>query len=99
MTDYIVVTNWEEVDINDFYLTDQWLKESELLNDEEIEEIRQMARDKELYIAYEVSAKYYALYRQMDAYQIFINVDGDHMLYCETVNIDNNHCSKWESDL
>lgn len=94
MDDLIVVTNWEKVEPNDFYLGKDW----EQSNGHSVRGLKARAKRGELYLAYEVPAKSYALYSQMDAYQIIIDTEGNHVLSCESAFIDNKHEAKWESD-
>jgi hypothetical protein len=90
--DMIIVTDWEQVEKNDFYLSADWLKNTDK---ETMKEARKLQKAGKLYIAYEVPAKSYCIYQQMDAQQIFINSDGDRVLDCEGAIIGNNHKERW----
>jgi hypothetical protein len=94
--DFIIVTNWEEVEADDFYLTDKWLMDNCGKTKKEAKELRQMARNKDLSIGYIVGAKNYCIYSQMDAQQVFINNDCDVLVDCEGCVIDNEHKHKEE---
>lgn len=91
----ILVSNWEQVDKDDFYLSDEWSKHEDIDN---IKTARKSQKEGNLYIAYVVDAKNYALYSQMDADQVFINGDDDIILHCESAVIDNKHCHRIEYD-
>ena len=93
--DIIVVTNWERVSPDDFYLSREWEESSGYA----VYGLKARAKRGELYIAYEVPAKSYALYVQMDASQIIIDREGNHVLSCESAVIGNEHKTKWEADL
>ena len=88
MENLILVTNWEKVEKDNFYLTDDW-KENEDI--ESIRNSRELQKDGNLYLAYIVNATSYAVYTEMDADQVFINSDAEIMLRCESAIIDNNH--------
>ena len=94
----IGVTNWEKVEEDDFYLTDDWLKEQLGLEQVDIDEVRARAKNGNLYLAYVVSAVDYAVYSQMDAHQIIIDLDFNEVVSCESVVIDNTHDKRieWE---
>ena len=93
--DTIIVTDREPVPENDFYLSDKWLENG---GAENVKRARELAKEGDLYYAYEVPAKSYALYVQMDAGQIMIDGDGDIVLVCESAVIGNKHLEKWEAD-
>lgn len=86
--DLILVTDWEKVDKEDFYLTDDWSKNEDV---ERIEEARKLQTEGKLYEAYIVKALDYAIYYQMDADKVFINEDMDVVLNCESAVIGNDH--------
>ena len=81
MNDLIVVTNWEEVEKDDFYLTKDWEKE---VGKENIKRAKALQKEGGLYIAYIVNAKDYCIYGQMDSDQIFIDDKQNEILRCET---------------
>ena len=90
----IIVTDYEPVDIDDFYLTDEeWIKNNNITN---IEELRELVKAGRLYEAYEVEAECYAIYGQMDAGQVFIDDEDNILMVCESVVIGNKyqHCFK-----
>lgn len=91
LKDLIIVTNWEKVDKNNFYLSNDWANHESMEN---IQEARKLQKKGLLYVAYIVSAVNYAIYLQMDADQVFVNDECDIILYCETGIIDNNHQHK-----
>jgi len=85
MNNLILVTDWEKVEKDDFYLTDDWKKENDNT------EARELQKEGKLYVAYIVNAVSYAIYTQMDADQVFIDNDGEVILHCESAVIGNNH--------
>ena len=91
MDNLILVSNWEQVDKDDFYLTDEWKKRVDEEDTKTIIQARDLQRNGKLFIAYIVDAKNYAIYRHMDADQVFINSDSDIILHCESAIIDNKH--------
>lgn len=93
-TDYVMVTDWDKVDADDFYLTDkQW---AENLHPDNLRQAKAMQADGKLYIGYVVAAVNYVIYHQMDARQIFINEDGDEIMSCEGEVIGNSHKEHFE---
>lgn len=87
MKELIMVTDWEKVEANDFYLSEEWEENS-------IEQMllaKRLQKEGKLYVGYIVSAVDYAIYKQMDASQIFIDEDGERVLECESAIIGNNH--------
>ena len=97
MSNLIVVTDFDEVPEDDFYLIDDdWIKDNSGIDN--IEELRQMAKDGELFFAYVVDAKNYAIYRQMDAEQIMIDGDNNTVMICESEIIGNKHDDVWAYD-
>lgn len=97
MSKHILVTDWEQVDEDDFYLTNEW----DLFKDmEEVdkEELKNRVKNGNIYLAYTVGATSYAIYRQMDAFQVFIDRDLNIVLECESAIIGNNHEKRIEHD-
>ena len=94
MQDMILVTDWEEVDKDDFYLSAEWL--DEIGSKTRQRELKKMASNNELLVGYEVYAVSYAIYSQMDACQVFIDEDGAVMLRCENAIIGTAHKDRWE---
>lgn len=90
MSDYVLVTDYEKVEPDDFYLSDDWLK-SECPCNMTPEQVREMANEGNLFDAYVVSALNYCIYVQMDAGHVFIDADGDVILHCESAIIGNKH--------
>lgn len=88
MNNLIIVTDWEKVDADDFYLTDEWAKSEDM---ERIEEARKLQKEGRLYFAYIVDAKNYAIYYQMDADCVYVDDDCNVMLSCESAIIGNSH--------
>ena len=96
MEDYVLVTSHDKVDVDDFYLTDEkWLKNNPP-SDLSPDELRQMAKDGELFEAYIVPALQYCIYRTMDAQQVFINLDDEVVMLCEGAIINNDQKDCWE---
>ena len=93
MNDLIVVTNWEEVEKDDFYLTKEWEKE---VGKENIKRAKALQKEGNLFIAYIVTAKDYCIYGQMDSDQIFIDDKQNEILRCETQVIGDDLEDKWE---
>ena len=89
MEELILVSNWEEVDKDDFYLSKDWEKQEP----EQIIIARELQKENNLFVAYIVKATNYAIYKQMDASQVFINEDSDVILNCENeiINSDYEH--------
>lgn len=85
MEEYIIVSNWEQVDADDFYLSDDWAKSE---GEDEVAKAKALQEDERLYVAYIVGAVNFAIYRQMDADKVFINAEGDVILHCESGIID-----------
>ncbi len=79
----ILCTNWEVVEEDDFYLTDDWAKEMDYDKDT-MKEVKEMTKNKSLYYGYIVDAKKYAIYYQLDASQVLINDDMDVIINCES---------------
>lgn len=92
----IVVTNFDVVNIDDFYLINEsWIENN---NIDDIEELRELTKNNELFYAYEVDAENYAIYQQMDAGQVFIDIDGGIRMICEGEIIGNKHEHCFKSD-
>jgi hypothetical protein len=83
MDNLILVSNWEKVDKDDFYLSDNWNKEIDNT------EANKLQKHDNLYIAYIVDAVNFAIYTTMDSDQVFIDGDGNIVLRCETAVINN----------
>jgi len=81
MDNLIVVTNWEKVEKDDFYLSKEWEEEA---GKENLKRAKKLQKEGKLYIAYIVNAKDYCIYGQMDSDQIFIDEDQNEVLRCET---------------
>ena len=88
--DYIIVTDWEKVSDDDFYLSNEW-SHSENKYTANIKKARKLQKNNELFYAYIVNASIYAIYRQMDASQVLVNDDCDVVINCESAIINNNH--------
>ncbi|GAI15739.1 unnamed protein product [marine sediment metagenome] len=84
----IMVTDWEKVDKDDFYLTEEWEENG---GKENVENARRLQQEGNLFEAYIVPAVSYAIYQQMDAGHIFIDEDGNEILSCESAIINNSH--------
>ena len=92
MDDLILVSSWEQVELDSFYLTKEWDNEDE----DTKKEARQLAKEGKLYYGYIVRAKDYAIYCQMDADEVFIDGDGNVIISAESQVIDNEHTHKEE---
>lgn len=92
----IIVSDWEKVDKDDFYLTDEWSDKSGEY--EAVQKARELKGNGDLFIAYIVPAVNYAIYTQMDAQQVFIDEDGHVVLTCESAVINNSHDWRQEYD-
>lgn len=86
--EYIMVTDWEEIDKDDSYLTEEWEENG---GKENVENARRLQQEGNLFEAYIVPAVHYAIYRQMDAGHIFIDGDDNEILSCESEVIGNQH--------
>lgn len=92
--DLILVTNWDKVDTDDFYLSDEWVKSTG--DKDAVEEARKLQKEGALYEAYIVTALNYAIYYQMDADKVFVNEDMEVILHCESAVIGNSHDKRVE---
>ena len=95
MSDLIVVTDWEEVEKDDFYLTKDWGKD---VGQDNIKRAKKLQKEGGLFIGYIVSARDYCIYGQMDSDQIFIDIKGNEVLRCETQIINNDFADKFSYD-
>jgi len=84
-----MVTNWEKVDSDNFYLSDEWSDRTG--EHDAIQTARELMNEGKLFTGYYVRACDYAIYYQMDADEIFINEDGDEIARCESAVIGNEH--------
>ena len=84
----ILVSNWEKVDANDFYLSNKW---AEREDKESVKKAKELQKEDNLYHAYIIDAKCYALFSQMDSDEVYIDRDGEIILKCGTAIIDNKH--------
>lgn len=87
---YILVSNWDEVEKDNFYLSNKWGKDSYGRLDE-VKQGRKLQKEGELYYGYIVDAKNYAIYYQLDANEVLINGDGEVIIQGESQVIDNDH--------
>ena len=78
MTDKIIITNWDNVDKNDFYLSERWVD-----NQKQRKKLRKMAKNNELYQGYLVYAVHYCIYHSADCLQVFIDEQWNVLLECE----------------
>lgn len=92
--DFIIVTNWEQVEKDDFYLTNEWTGAEK----DELKTARKLQKEGRLYFAYIVAAVDYAIYYQMDAQQVFIDDNCSVVMYCESQIISDNHKHKERYD-
>ena len=79
----ILVTNWEEVEKDDSYLMDDWLM-LHGINKDGRKELKGLQKLGQLYKAYVVPAENFALYYEMDAEMVFIDIDFNIVLCCES---------------
>lgn len=87
--EYVMVTDWKEVDAEDFYLnSDEWAEE---VGADTIQQAKELQGNNQLFYAYVVAAVNYLIYWQMDAQQIFIDEDGDEIMSCGGEVIGNKH--------
>jgi len=93
MSDYVMVTDWEEVDADNFYLSEDW---AENVGKETMEQAKELQSKGELYIGYVVQAVDYVIYGQMDSGQIFIDSEGNEIMSCEGAIIGNKHKDQFE---
>lgn len=94
MEDLIIVSNWDEVDANDFYLSKEWEKTE---GKESVKKARELQKESNLFEAFILPAKAYALYKLSDADKVLINRDGDTILHCEGAVIEcENHVYREE---
>ena len=91
--DVIYVSDKEAVPIDDFYLSDDWLPN---VSKDSMRYCRELAESGKLYVAYEVDAVSYVIYRQMDALQVFIDDNDNIVMFCEGAIIENDHVCRWE---
>jgi len=90
----VMVTDWKEVDAEDFYLTNErWAEE---VGVDTIQQARELQANGDLFYAYVVPAVHYVIYRQMDASQIFIDENGNEIMFCSSEIIGNKHQDSFE---
>jgi len=95
MKKYILVSNFDKVEKENFYLTNEWGKKIYGRLDE-IKEARKLQEKGNLYYAYIVPALSFAIYWQMDAQEVFINSEMEVVLEGESSVIDTNFNNKIE---
>lgn len=90
---YILVTNWDTVDSDDWYLSDENKKNELKENGDTDQYTKALALQKEdkLYEAFIVGAVDYAIYYQMDSNKVFINRDWDIILEAGSSVISNEY--------
>jgi hypothetical protein len=85
----ILVTDWDKVESDNFYLTDDW---SDKTGDyDNIQTARGLLNEGKLYVGYIVDAKNYAIYYQLDANEVLIDQDANVIVHCESSVISNDH--------
>lgn len=94
-SDYILVTNWEKVDKDEFYLNNEWGK-SNYDRLDEVKQARKLQKEGHLFYGYICKAKDYALYYQLDANMVLINGDCDVIVEGESHVIGNDHTHREE---
>jgi len=96
MDKYVLVTDWDVVDADDFYLTDEkWLDKYDV---ESIEHMKKLQAEGNLYEAFIVSALNYCIYSQMDSTKVFIDRDQTEIMTCEGEVIGDKHEAAFEYD-
>ncbi len=90
MGDYVLVTDYEKVSPDSFYLSDEWVVLG-VNSDKTPEQLKEMAENGVLFEAFLVSAITYLIYRQMDADLVYIDGLDNVVVHCETTVIGNRH--------
>lgn len=83
----IIVTDWERVAGDDFYLSYEWDGEDK----ENIKSARKLQKEGKLFYGYIVDAKNYAIYWQMDSDGVLIDEDCNVIVHCESSVINDSH--------
>lgn len=91
----IIVTDWEKVEADDYYLSKEWAEHT----GEDLKEARKLQKQGELYVGYLVDAKNYAIYWQMDADMVLIDSDCNIIVFGESHVIGNNHEHREEATI
>lgn len=86
MENYILATDWELVEKDDFYLSDDWKEEDK----DTKEKAKKLAGFERLYRAYICNPVSYCVSNQIDANEVYINNDFDIIIRCETTIINTN---------
>jgi len=92
--EYVLVTDWEKTDVDNFYLTDEGWAEN--VGPDNLQHAKELQANGGLYIGYVVPAVHYVIYQQMDASQVFIDRDGEVVMPCESAVITNKHENRFE---
>lgn len=96
MADYILATDWEKVKSDDFYLSDDYLEVNKTNNNKFEKDLKNMVKNDNLFIGYIVPAVNYAIYKTMDAQQVFHNEDRVVILHCESAIINSDMKEVWK---
>jgi len=100
MSKYLLVTDYEKVNPNAFYLTDWWLeKGTNCCCEMTPQQIRDMAKRGELFEAFIVSAASYDLYPRTDSQMVYIDRDSNVIVHCEPSIIENGHKHREEYEI
>ncbi len=91
----IIVTNWDEADVNDSCLSREYLS-GQGIKGKDATTARKLAKEGNLYEAYLVNAVNYCLYSQMDAQYVLIDDDGNIVVNGEGSVIGNDFKDKLE---
>jgi hypothetical protein len=91
--EYVMVTDWEEVEADDFYLSKEWAKN---VNPDSLKRAKELQAEGNLFVAYIVPAVHYVIYKQMDAEQVFIDDEGCQIMSCESAVIGNTYETQLE---
>jgi len=96
MSNNVIVTDWEAVDEDDFYLQDDWGVKHHGMSKKTMAGLRRQAKNGKLFKAYRVAAVTYCVYREMDAQSLIINEDREELIEGEGAVIGNEHKDVWE---
>jgi hypothetical protein len=99
MGDCICLTDWAEVEKDEYYLSDDWLVDKMgSYSKKEARELRKKAQEGELFTAYVAPAKSVALYSQFDSEFVIIDKEGDIVVRGEGTVTNSDAVEKWETD-
>jgi hypothetical protein len=93
--DFIIVTDMDPVEKDDFYLSREW---EEHTDKPTMRKARKLQREGKLFVAFRAAALSYALYHQMDAEQIFIDDEKNKVMVCKSEIISDGFEDCWEDE-